>query len=295
MNSDASKRGVRWTYWAPVVFVFLWSTGFIGARLGTPYAEPFTFLAVRMAIAAALLLLLALALKAPWPASLRQASHIALAGLLVHGAYLGGVFSAVAHHVPLGQVALIAGLQPVLTAWLAKPLFGEQVSPRQWAGMLLGFIGVALVVSSKAGTEVASPIGLAFSGLALLGITAGTLYQKRFCGGMDLRSGGVIQFASSGVAFWLCALALESRNIAWSGEFIFALGWLTLVLSLGAISLLYLLIRRGATAKMASLFFLTPPVTAVMAFMLFGEKLTFLALAGMAVAAAGVALVLRGR
>lgn len=146
----------------------------------------------------------------------------------------------------MGQVALIAGLQPILTAWLAKPLFGEQVTPRQWTGMLLGFIGVALVVSSKAGTEVARPIGLAFSGLALLGITAGTLYQKRFCGGMDLRSGGVIQFASSGVVFWLCALALESRNIASTGEFIFALSWLTLVLSLGAISLLYLLIRRGA-------------------------------------------------
>jgi drug/metabolite transporter (DMT)-like permease len=154
---------------------------------------------------------------------------------------------------------------------------------------------VALVVSGKAGAEVASPAGLAFSGLALLGITAGTLYQKRFCGGMDLRSGGVIQFASSGVVFWLCALALESRSIEWTGEFIFALGWLTLVLSLGAISLLYLLIRRGAAAKVASLFFLTPPVTAVMAFMLFGERLTLTALAGMAVTAAGVALVVRGR
>jgi drug/metabolite transporter (DMT)-like permease len=295
MNSDYSKRDVRWTHWAPVVFVFLWSTGFIGARLGTPYAEPFTFLAVRMAIASVLLLLLALALKAPWPTSLRQAGHIAMAGLLVHGAYLGGVFSAVALKVPVGQVALIAGLQPILTAWLAKPLFGEQVSARQWTGMLLGFIGVALVVWSKAGTDVASPAGLAFSARALLGITAGTLYQKRFCGGMDLRSGGVIQFASSGLVFWFCALALESRNIAWSGAFIFALGWLTLVLSLGAISLLYVLIRRGASAKVASLFFLTPPVTAMMAFVLFGEQLTLTALAGMAVTAAGVALVVRGR
>jgi drug/metabolite transporter (DMT)-like permease len=295
MISRASGKDVRWTHWAPAVFVFLWSTGFIGARLGIPYAEPFTFLAVRMAIASVLLLLLALALKAPWPSSLRQASHIAMAGLLVHGAYLGGVFSAVALKVPLGQVALIAGLQPILTAWLAKPLFGEQVTPRQWSGMLLGFIGVALVVWNKAGAEVASPAGLAFSGMALLGITAGTLYQKRFCAGMDLRSGGAIQFASSGLVFWLCAVGLESRNIAWSGEFIFALGWLTLVLSLGAISLLYLLIRRGAAAKVASLFFLTPPVTAVMAFMLFGEKFTLPALAGMAVAAAGVALVVRGR
>jgi drug/metabolite transporter (DMT)-like permease len=292
---ESQSANVLWTRAAPALFVFLWSTGFIGARLGTPFAEPFTFLALRMAIAALLLLFLCIAMNAPWPATRRNAGHIAVAGLLVHGAYLGGVFSAVAHKVPLGQVALIAGLQPILTAWLAKPLFGERVSRRQWSGMLLGFIGVALVVSGKSGREIASPAGLAFCVLALSGITAGTLYQKRFCAGMDLRSGGVIQFAVSGLLFWSLALAFEGRVVVWSAEFIFALSWLTLVLSLGAISLLYVLIRHGAAAKVASLFFLTPPVTAVMAFTLFDENLPLAALSGMAVTALGVALVVRGK
>ena len=284
-----------WSRVAPPLFVFLWSTGFIGARLGTPYAEPFTFLAWRMTIATGLLLVFALATRAPWPATARGYLHASVAGLLVHGAYLGGVFSAVALKVPLGQVALIAGLQPVLTALLARRLFGETVSRIQWIGMLLGFIGVAMVVAAKTGDAVASPAGLAFSVVALLGITAGTLYQKRFCGGLDLRSGGVVQFVATGVLFWACAFALETRVVAWTGEFLFALGWLTLVLSLGAITLLYVLIRQGAAAKVASLFFLTPPVTAVMAFALFGESLTLFALGGLAVTAVGVALVVRGR
>ena len=232
---------------------------------------------------------------APWPATKRLAVHAAIAGILVHGAYLGGVFTAVAHQVPLGQVALIAGLQPILTAWLARPLFGEQVTRQQWVGMLLGFIGVALVVSSKTGTAIASPLGLGFSVVALVGITAGTLYQKRFCAGMDLRTGGVIQFATSGLVFFAFAMAFETREVAWTGEFVFALGWLTLVLSLGAISLLYVLIRRGAAAKVAGLFFLTPPVTALMAFVLFDETLALPALAGMVVTSLGVALVVRVR
>ncbi len=290
-----SAAAALWSRMAPGVFVFLWSTGFIGARFGTPYAEPFTFLAWRMTIATVLLLALALATRAPWPSGPRAFAHAAVAGLLVHGAYLGGVFTAVALKVPLGQVALIAGLQPVLTALLARPLFGESVSGRQWTGMLLGFVGVALVVAAKNGTAVASPTGLAFSAVALFGITAGTLYQKRYCGDIDLRSGGVVQFIASGLLFWACAFALETRVVEWSGEFVFALAWLTLVLSLGAISLLYLLIRQGAAAKVASLFFLTPPVTAVMAYLLFGESLTGAALGGMAVTAIGVALVVRGR
>ncbi len=280
---------------APALFVFLWSSGFIVARLGIPYAEPFTFLALRMTLASLLLLVLCVAMGAPWPASWRDMAHAAIAGLLLHGIYLGGVFSAVAHKVPLGQIALIAGLQPVLIAFLAKPLFGERLSTRQWSGMGLGFVGVALVVSAKTGSEIASPAGLAFCVGALLGITAGTLYQKRYCANMDLRSGGMIQFAASGVLFWLGALVLETRAVTWSGEFIFALGWATLVMSLGAITLLYLLIRKGAATKVASLFFLTPPVTAAMAFVLFDEKLTLTALAGMAVTALGVALVVRGR
>lgn len=284
-----------WVALTPALFVFLWSTGFIGAKYGVPYAEPFTFLAIRMGLASGLLLLLAIAMKAPWPADRRLVTHTAIAGLLVHGAYLGGVFSAVAHKVPLGQVALIAGLQPVLTAFLAKPLFGERVTKLQWAGMALGFLGVVLVVSAKTGAEIASPVGLTFCAISLLGITAGTLYQKRYCADLDMRTSGVIQFAASGLLFWACALAFETRTVQWTGQFIFALGWLTLVLSLGAITLLYLLIRNGAAAKVASLFFLTPPVTAVMAYLLFDEVLSFSALIGLAVTALGVALVARGK
>jgi drug/metabolite transporter (DMT)-like permease len=290
-----SSAGRLWLTLTPALFVFLWSTGFIGAKYGVPYAEPFTFLAIRMGLASALLLAVALALRAPWPGSMRLAMHTAIAGLLVHGAYLGGVFSAVAHKVPLGQVALIAGLQPVLTAFLAKPLFGERVTKLQWAGMALGFLGVVLVVAAKTGSEIASPAGLAFCVISLLGITAGTLYQKRYCANLDLSTSGVIQFAASGLLFWACALAFETRVVHWSGQFIFALAWLTLVLSLGAITLLYLLIRRGAAAKVASLFFLTPPVTAVMAYLLFDEVLSFWPLIGLGVTAAGVALVARGK
>ena len=296
MSAYTPGAGNNQALWfAPALFVFLWSSGFIVARLGIPYAEPFTFLALRMALAAVLLLGLCAVTRTPWPGSWRAVGHAAIAGLLVHGLYLGGVFSAVAHKTPLGQIALIAGLQPILTAFLAKPLFGERLSLRQWSGMALGFAGVALVVSAKTGSEIAAPAGLAFCVVALLGITAGTLYQKRYCANMDLRSGGMIQFAASGLLFWLGALVLETRVVIWSGEFIFALGWATLVMSLGAITLLYLLIRKGAAAKVASLFFLTPPVTAAMAFVLFYEKLTLTALAGMAVTALGVALVVRGR
>ncbi|MDX2221061.1 MAG: DMT family transporter [Burkholderiales bacterium] len=283
-----------WLAATPALFVFLWSTGFIGAKYGVPYAEPFTFLAIRMALASGLLLLLALAMKAPWP-NARSAGHTAVAGLLVHGFYLGGVFYAVLLKVPLGQVALIVGLQPVLTAFLAGPLFGERLGRWQWLGIALGFLGVVLVVSAKTGSEVASLAGIACCVAALAGITAGTLYQKRFCTDLDIRTSGVIQFAATGVAFWLGALAIETRVVVWSGQFIFALGWLTLVLSLGAITLLYVLIRNGAAAKVASLFFLTPPVTAVMAFFLFGEVLSFSALLGLAVTAIGVALVARGK
>lgn len=294
MSSTSSSAQRLWLASTPALFVFLWSTGFIGAKYGVPYAEPFTFLGIRMALASSLLLLLALAIKAPWP-NTRSAGHTAIAGLLVHGFYLGGVFYAVLMKVPLGQVALIVGLQPVLTAFLAGPLFGERLSRWQWTGIALGFLGVVLVVSAKTGGEIASPAGIACCIAALVGITAGTLYQKRYCADLDIRTSGVIQFAATGLAFGLGAVVLETRTVIWSGQFVFALAWLTLVLSLGAITLLYVLIRNGAAAKVASLFFLTPPVTAVMAYFLFGEVLSFSALLGLVVTAVGVALVARGK
>jgi len=275
----------------PALFVLLWSTGFIGAKLGLPDAEPATFLALRFAVVAVLLAALALVVKAPWPSSASAIGHMILAGLLLHGVYLGGVFASIAHGVPAGVSALIVGIQPVLTAAVVGRVFGERVTALQWGGFLLGVIGVVLVVWNKLGLGLGSPFGYGLSFLALLGITAGTVYQKKYCGGMDLRSGNAIQFAATALFLLPFALAFETMHIEWTGRFVFALAWLCLVLSLGAISLLFILLRRGAAAKVTSLFYMVPPCTAVIAWALFDETLGPLALAGMACAMAGVALV----
>ena len=277
----------------PVLFVLLWSTGFIGGKLGLPYAEPATFLVARFAIVTVLLALFAGLTGAPWPKRLGETAHIAMAGLLLHATYLGGIFSSMHHGVPAGVSALITGIQPLLVAAAAGPVLNERVSLRQWVGLLFGLAGVVLVVWSKLDLGVGTPLGYMLSVLGLLGITGGTLYQKRFCPHIDLRSGSAIQFAASVVALAPFALLLEQRVIVWSGEFLFALGWLCIVLSLGAISLLFLLIRRGAAAQVSSLFFLVPPCTALVAYFLFGEQLNALALLGMALAMFGVALVNR--
>ncbi len=275
----------------PAIFVLLWGTGFVGAKYGLPYAEPFTFLLWRFVIVALLLLVAALALRARWPGNRTEFGHIVVAGVLVHAGYLGGVFSAIHQGVSAGEVALIAGLQPVLTAAVAGTLLGERVSARQWAGFVLGFLGVVLVVSNRIDPGVAGTIGYLSAFLALAGITAGTLYQKRFCSHMDLRSGAGIQFSASAVLMAVLASLTESMVVNWSREFIFSLAWLVLVLSLGAISLLYLLIRHGEAARVTSMFYLVPPVTALMAHALFGERLGIVALVGMGLAVAGVALV----
>ena len=275
----------------PAVFVFLWSTGFIGAKFGLPYVEPLTFLALRFAIVLGLLLALIVATGAPWPRDLRQVGHIAVAGMLVHATYLGGVFASIAHGVDAGGSALIVGVQPVLTALLAGPLLGERVTARQWAGLALGTAGVGLVVWRKLGLGEGTPLGMGLSVVGLLGITFGTLYQKRFCAAMDLRTGSLVQFAASLALLGPLALLLESNEVQWTAEFALAMFWMTVVMSLGAITLLMLLIRRGAASRLASLFFLVPPTTALLAWGLFGETLGPTALLGMALAAAGVALV----
>lgn len=278
----------------PALFVVLWSTGFIGARLGLSHAGPLTFLALRYALAAGLLVLFALATGAPWPRRPAEMGHYALAGLLVHGVYLGGVFVGISLGVEAGVSALIVGLQPLLTAALAGVLLGERVTPRQWAGLGLGLLGVALVLARKLGQGPGDALGSLACVAALFGITAGTLYQKRYCVGMDLRTGGVVQFAAAGLATAPLALLLEGGRVDWSSEFVFALLWLVLVLSLGAVSLLYVLIRRGGVAQIASLFFLVPPCTSLIAWPLFGETLGSVALIGMTLTMAGVTLVSRG-
>lgn len=278
----------------PALFVLLWSTGFLGARLGLPHSGPLTFLALRYVLAAGLLLLVALATRAPWPRRLSEVGHYAVAGLLVHGLYLGGVYIGISLGVEAGVSALIVGLQPLLTAALAGVLLGERVAPRQWAGLCLGLIGVALVLARKIGLGSGDLLGGFACVVALLGITAGTLYQKRYCAIMDLRTGGVVQFTAACVATAPLALVFENSHIDWTGEFVFALLWLVIVLSLGAVSLLYVLIQRDAAAQVASLFFLVPPCTALIAWPLFGEKLGPVALSGMALTAAGVAFASRG-
>ncbi len=277
----------------PGLFVVLWSTGFIGAKLGLPHAGPFTFLTLRYALAAALLVLVALATRAPWPRRPAEIGRYALAGLLVHGVYLGGVFLGLSLGVEAGVSALIVGLQPLLTAALAGVFLGERVSPRQWAGLGLGLLGVVLVLARKLGEGPGDALGSLACVAALFGITLGALYQKRHCAGMDLRTGTVIQFCAAGLATLPLALLFEDTRIAWSGEFVFALLWLVLVLSLGAVSLLYVLIRRGAAAQVASLFFLVPPCTALIAWPVFGEVPGPAAVIGIALTAAGVALATR--
>jgi len=278
----------------PALFVVLWSTGFIGARLGLPHAGPLTFLTLRYGLAAALLVLIALATRAPWPRRAGEIGHYAVAGLLVHGVYLGGVFIGISLGVEAGVSALIVGLQPLLTAALAGLLLRERVTLRQWAGLALGLLGVALILARKLGQGPGDALGSLACVAALLGITAGTLYQKRYCASMDLRTGSVIQFVAAGMATAPLALLFEDGHIDWTGEFVFALFWLVVVLSIGAISLLYLLIRRGAAAQVASLFFLVPPCTALIAWPLFGETLGLAALSGMLLTAIGVALASRG-
>lgn len=279
----------------PFLFVVLWSSGFIGAKLGLGFIEPLHFLALRYTLVLLLMGGVVAVTRAPWPQDRRQAAHIGLSGLLLHGVYLGGVFMAIRAGLPAGITALVVGLQPLLTALGAGALLGERVSFWQWAGLALGFLGVALVVEGKFGhVPLANlPPMLVPALAALAGITAGTLYQKRFCPHFDLRTGALLQFAPSLMLTAPVAWLTETGDIQWSASLLLALAWLVLVLSLGAITLLNLLIRSGGAVNVASLFYLTPAVTALMAWGLFGETLGPVALGGMVLAVAGVALARR--
>ena len=277
----------------PLLFVFLWSTGFIGAKYGLPYAEPLSFLFVRYLAVIALMTAIALLTRAPWPKAPMQWVHIGVSGLLVHAVYLGGVFIAIKQGLPAGITSLVVGMQPLLTALGAGWLLGERVVGRQWLGLALGFVGVALVVSGKFGDTAALGPMLLPALCALLGITVGTLYQKRYCARFDLRTGSVIQFVPTALATLPVILLFDGFHVDWTGDFIFALAWLVLVLSIGAISLLNLLIRSGSAVNVASLFYLTPLSTALIAFLMFDEKLGWLAVLGMGLAVSGVYLVAR--
>jgi len=275
---------------APGIFVVLWASGFIGAKFGLAYAEPLTFLSLRMLALVLLLGAVILVTRPKWPDRAGM-GRSALTGLMVHGLYLGGVFVAIENGLSAGLVALVVSLQPVLTSTIANRWLGERVLPRQWLGLALGLLGVYLIVRENIATGETRPLAWLAATLALFGISVGTLYQKRFGAGIDMRTGMFVQYAAAGLLFALGAMIFENRTVQWTPQFIFALSWLVFVLSFGAIWLLYFLIRRAAATRVVSLFYLTPPVTALMAWLLFDERLPPLSLLGMAICVAGVFLV----
>ncbi|WP_303287057.1 DMT family transporter [Marinobacter sp. SS8-8] len=287
-------RSLFYSFFVPALFVWLWSTGFIGAKYGLPFAEPFTLLLIRMLMTLVLLAGLAWIMKTRWP-GWRGAGHLAVTGVLVHGCYLGGVYYAIQGGMASGIVSLIVGLQPLVTAAAAVAILKESVSARQWVGLALGLVGVALVLLEKFGANGTgsgfSPWSLLWALFALAGISMGTVYQKRHGTGADLVAGTLIQYAAAATFFVIGAFTLETREVEWSLQLQLSMAWLVFGVSIGAILLLMWLIRQGAASQVASLFYLVPPVTAFEAYLLFDERLGGLAMAGGLIAIAGVALV----
>jgi drug/metabolite transporter (DMT)-like permease len=272
--------------------VLLWSTGFLAGKAGVADSGPFHLVAIRFAIASVLLLSFALLTRAPWPKQSRDIFHIIIAGLLVHAGYIGAVFTALREGVTAGQIAMIVGLQPVLTALCASWLLKETVSLRRWIGLLTGLLGVGLVISPRLTHGFFTPealLGMPAALFALGSISMGTLYQKRFCQGMDLRSGGAIQYAASALIIFFL-IGADDPAPQWTMRFIFALTWLVLVLSVGAIGLLYRLLEQGEASKVVTYFYLVPPVTTFFGVILFGESFTLLTAIGTVLVSIAVAV-----
>jgi len=280
----------------PWVFVLIWSTGFIVARYGMPHAPPLKFLALRFALSIVCFGIWVALSRPRWPASRAQFMHLAVVGALIHAGYLGGVWAAVKLGLGAGTIALLVGLQPVLTAvWMsstAREGSAGAVSMRQWLGLGLGLAGLTLVVWHKLGGGEITLANLSLAIFALLSITVGTLYQKRFVGPCDVRTASVVQLCAA-FAVSLPIALFETEAIDWHPHLLGALGWSVVALTLGGSSLLYMLIQRGAATEVTSLLYLVPPCTAVMAWLLFGETLGVPAIVGMALTAIGVALVVR--
>lgn len=279
---------------APALFIFLWSSGFIVAKYGVPYADPMLFLVARFAGAAALLGGLAVVKGVPWPTNPVQLRNTVIIGVLMHGTYLGGVWAAIAHGMSSGVTAMIVSLQPILTGLLAGPLLGERMNKRQWLGMGLGLCGAMLVLSAKIGTPGGDWIAISLAVLGLLGVTGGTLLQKRWAGATDMRVGNAIQYAASSLLLVpFAALGTPWMIPSWELAAVFL--WATVMLSYVAINLFYGLIRDGAASRVSALMYLVPPSTALMAWVLFDERLTPAAIGGIILAAIGVALVTGGK
>jgi drug/metabolite transporter (DMT)-like permease len=281
----------------PPAFVFLWSTGFVAARLVAGHAEPFTFLIWRFAIAGLVLAGVAFFAKVDWPRSALAFATPMLAGVLIHGAYLGAIFWAVDHGLPAGISALIASLQPILTAALAVPLLGERVGIKRWCGVAIGALGASLVISPKLGLagQGAIPIVPAvICCLGMLSLTFGTFFQKRFGGALDARSGTALQYAGACLALLPLAIAFEHGRIEPIPEVVIGLAWAILGLSIAAILMLLHMIRKGAVAAVSSLLFLVPALSSLMTYALFDEKLTLAQMLGLGLAVVGVSVASRG-
>lgn len=279
----------------PALLVVLWSTGFIGARMGMPHAEPFSFLSLRFLLALVLLAGLAALARAPWP-GWRLAVHSIIVGFLLHGINLGAVFWTIDRGMPAGVSAMILGLQPITAAVLAGFVLDERLSARHWIGLLIGILGLVLVLAPKLefGDTGITPLNIALSIFGMLGLTFGTIYQKKFATTAPLRTGAFWQYVGALLPMVLLALVFEDFVFDWNGELIFAFGWLTLVLSIGAVFLLMVLIKDIGIAKVSSLFYLVPASTAVIAWAMFGETLSMLQLTGMVIAAIGVRFAMGG-
>lgn len=288
MSSDFDKFAARA---APAVFVLLWSTGFVGTKYVINNADPLTYLAIRMVLVVALMAIIVAIARPAWP-NRAEIGHSIVAGILVHGFYLGGTAVAISLSIPAGLSALMPGLQPILMATIANRWLGERVTPLQWTGLAIGLGGVALILHDRTMTGQAG-WGWFASAVSLVSITLGTLYQRRYCSAIDWRSGNLVQYIAVTGFFTAGAFLFEERTVHWTSEFVLALVWLAVVLSIGSIGLLYWLIRHQAATSVASLFYLVPAVTAVMAFVLFNERLDAIAIAGMVICAAAVFLVNR--
>jgi drug/metabolite transporter (DMT)-like permease len=288
MTDDFDKLAARA---APAIFVLLWSTGFVATKVVLRAAEPLTYLAIRMAVVVVLMAIIAAITRPQWPNRI-GVFHSIVAGLLVHAFCLGGTAVAISLSIPAGLSALMPGLQPILTSTIANRWLGERVTPLQWMGLVVGLAGVVLILHDRPLTGQAGWGWLA-SIVSLVSITLGTLYQRRYCSGIDWRAGNVVQYLAATALCTAGAFLFENREVHWTAEFVLALAWLAVVLSIGSIGLLYWLIRHSAATSVASLFYLVPAVTAAMAFVLFGEKLDAIAITGMAACALAVFVVNR--
>ena len=294
-TSEASNGKLGWNgpfLWS-ALFIFMWSSGYVAGKLGLPYAGPFTLLFIRFAVAAAILLFISALMKAQWPKSKKDLFHLIVVGILIQVLQFSGVYYGLSLGVSAGVSALIIGLMPVTTAICAVWFLKEKVSKLQMVGLALGVLGVCSVVAHKVNLESGSILGYLTTFLALGGITLGTIYQKKFCGGMDLRTGGCIQLTSAAILVGILSWRFEQFQVNWSHELIISTAWLSLVNSIGAISLLFFLMRRGEASRVASLFYLVPSVAALMGYAVLSETISITQAIGFLVSASGVYLATR--